>query len=174
VHVETQRCGVSAEMRIAFGLLALALLYTLNGCQPSERPARLSAEQARRVEVLIRSQYDIPPDYGLTLGRASRSALPGYYDLPVTFSHKGKHVDFNFLLSRDGKRLARLQESDLTSDPWRSIHTAPHQTRDEPDSKVTIVVFDDLACVFCARLYSQIFPGTLDRYKGLVRIAYKE
>ena len=42
------------------------------------------------------------------------------------------------------------------------------------DAKVTVVVFDDLGCVFCARLYTQIFPETLNRFRGLVRIVYKE
>jgi hypothetical protein len=93
------------------------LLFALSACQYKKESAALPTEQSRRIEVLIRSQYDIPSDYLLRLGRKTRSHLPGYDDLPITFSHNGKHVDFNFLLSKDGKSLARLQESDLTSDP---------------------------------------------------------
>lgn len=165
---------VLAEMRIAFAGLGIVLLCAVSGCQRHSELAALSPEQGRRVEVLIRSQHDVPADYRLMLGRRTRSEFPGYYDLPVRFSHNGKEVALNFLLSQDGKRLGRLQESDLTSEPWRAIHVATNQAQGAPDAKVTIVVFDDLACSFCAQLYAELIPEALKRYKGAVRIAYKD
>lgn len=152
--------------------LGCAMLFALSGCLHEKDSAALSREQSRRIEVLIRSQYDIPPDYQLAFGRKTRGALPGYDDLPITFSHSGKRVDFNFLLSQDGKKLSRLQESDLTSDPWKAIQINSRQTQGSSDAKVTVVVFDDFACPFCARLYEELFPKTLSRYHGVIKIAY--
>jgi Thioredoxin len=165
---------MSIVMRILVRGLGLALLFALGACQHKEESAALSPQQGRRVEVLIRSQYDIPFDYQLTLGRKTRSELPGYNNLAVTFSHNGKHVDFSFLLSQDGKRLGRLQESDLTSEPWRAIQIKSQQAQGTPTARVTIIVFNDLECPFCARLYTELFPETLNRYRGLVRIAYRD
>jgi protein-disulfide isomerase len=168
------RAPASVGTRTSIAMLAFVLIFALDACQYRKESAALSAEQSRRIEVLIRSQYEIPSDYGLTFGLKTRSQQPGYDDLPITFSHNGKHVDFNFLLSQDGKSLARLQKSDLTTDPWKTIRIKNRQTQGAPDARVTVIVFDDLACPFCARLYEELFPETLSRYNGLVRIAYQD
>ena len=34
--------------------------------------------------------------------------------------------------------------------------------------------FDDLECPYCAKIHSALFPATLDRYKDLVRVVYKD
>jgi protein-disulfide isomerase len=149
-------------------------LFSLNACRHKNELAALSPEQSRRIEILIRSQYDIPADYQLVLGQRTRGQLPGYYDLPVTFAHDGKEVKFTFLLSQDEKHLARLQEFDLTKDLSSAIQLNSHRTRGEPQGKVTIVVYDDLECPFCARFHTVLFPDTLQRYKSWVTVIYKD
>jgi len=155
-------------------LLTLVLLLGFSACQLKDQVATLSPERGRRIELLIRSQYDIPADYQLALGRKSRSRLPGYYDLPVTFAHAGKEVKFTFMLSQDEKRLARLQEYDLTQEPFNTAAFTVGKRLGDPNAKVTILIFDDLACPYCARLYAELFPDMLNRYKSNVKIVYKE
>jgi protein-disulfide isomerase len=133
-----------------------------------------SPEQDRRIELAIRSQYEIPADYQLTLGSTARSQLHGYYDLPVTFSHAGKDVRFAFLLSEDGRRLARIQEFDLAKEDRSVLPPNSNRVRGNPNALVTITVFDDLECPFCAGLQAELFPDILNRYGGLVRVAYKD
>jgi protein-disulfide isomerase len=152
----------------------LVLLFSLNACRQKKELSALSPEQSRRIEILIRSQYDIPADYQLVLDQRVRSQFPGYYDLPVTFSHDGKQVKFTFLLTQDEKHLARLQEFDLTKDPSSGILFNSQRARGEPQGKVTIVVFDDLECPFCARSHAALFPDTLQHYKNGVTIVYKD
>lgn len=151
----------------------LILLFSLNACQHKKELAALSPEQSRRIEILIRSQYDIPADYQLVFGQRFRGQFAGYSDLPVTFSHDGKQVKFTFLLSQDEKHLARLQELDLTKEPSSAIPFNSNRGRGDPNAKVTIVVFDDLECPFCARFHEGLFPDTLDRYKNWVTVVYK-
>jgi protein-disulfide isomerase len=153
---------------------ALILLFSLTACRHKNELAALSPEQSRRIEILIRSQYDIPADYQLVFSQRARGQFPGYYDLPVTFSHDGKQVKFTFLLSQDAKHLARLQEFDLTKDPSSAIPFNSQRARGEPQGKVTIVVFDDLECPFCARSHAALFPDTLQRYKKGVTVVYKD
>ena len=140
----------------------LVLLLSLTACRHKNELAALSPEQSRRIEILIRSQYDIPADYQLVFSQKARGQFPGYYDLPVTFSHDGKQVKFTFLLSQDEKHLARLQEFDLTKDPSSAIPINSQRARGEPPSKVAIVVFDDLECPYCARFHAELFPDTLN------------
>jgi protein-disulfide isomerase len=128
----------------------------------------------RRIEVLVRSQFNVPPDYDVSLGGKTKSDIPGYDNLPVTFSHKGKQTTVTFLISKDGNTLARLERFDISKDP-QSIYTLAHRpVRGNPDAKVTVVNYDDLECPYCARMHEELFPATLDHYKGLVRYVYKD
>jgi protein-disulfide isomerase len=80
----------------------------------------------------------------------------------------------NFLLSSDGNTVARLERFDISHSPAEMISIQNRPLRGTPDAKVTIVNFDDLECPYCARMHEQLFPATLDRYKGLVKFFYKD
>ena len=45
-----------------------------------------STEAARRIEVIIRTQFSVPPDYDVELGGKTESVIPGYDNLRVTLS----------------------------------------------------------------------------------------
>jgi protein-disulfide isomerase len=128
----------------------------------------------RRIEVLVRSQFNVPSEYDVSLGGKTKSDVPGYDNLPVTFSHNGKQTTVNFLISTDGNTLARLEKFDISKNP-ESIYSIEHRpVRGNPDAKVTVVNYDDLECPYCARMHEELFPGTLDHYKGLVKFVYKD
>ena len=154
------------------GLLALGLAV---GCkaQPAQ-PNPPDAETNRRIEVLVRSQFNVPQDYTVTIGARKPSQFPGYETLPVTFTRGSKITPYDFLLSTDGKTLARLETFDLAKDPAFNIDTAGRPVRGNPAAKVTVVNFDDLECPYCARMHQSLFPSTLERYKDKVRFIYKD
>ncbi len=128
----------------------------------------------RQLEVLIRSQFSIPPDYDIVFGVQSKSETADFNTLPVTFVHQGKQETINLLISKDGNTLARLEKFDLRKNPALSIDVIDRPVRGNPDAKVQIINFDDLECPYCAQLNSEILPETLDRYKGLIKIVYKD
>jgi protein-disulfide isomerase len=80
----------------------------------------------------------------------------------------------DFLISADGKTLARLEKFDLINDPVFSIDIAGRPIRGNPAAKVTVINFDDLECGYCARLHQELFPATLEHYKDKVRFVYKD
>jgi len=128
----------------------------------------------RRIEVTVRSQYNIPQDYNVVLGARKPSSFSGYNDLPVTLSH-GTHTQVvEFLISTDGKKLARLETFDLTKEPGSDIDVAGRPIRGNPTAKVTVINFDDLECPYCARMHQALFPATLQRYRNQVRFIYKD
>jgi protein-disulfide isomerase len=165
---------LSILLRFQFfaGLLALGLAV---GCkaQPAQ-PNPPDAETNRRIEVLVRSQFNVPQDYTVTIGAREPSQFPGYETLPVTFTRGSKITPYDFLLSTDGKTLARLETFDLAKDPAFNIDTAGRPVRGNPAAKVTVVNFDDLECPYCARMHQSLFPSTLERYKDKVRFIYKD
>lgn len=151
------------------------------GCKaqstPSGSAAQISPDAAlanRRVEVMVRSQFNVPADYAVSVGARTPSSISGYDTLPVTLSRGDKSSVVEFLISTDGRTLARLEKYDLISDPVFQIDVAGRPVRGNPNAKVTVVNFDDLECPYCARMHQSLFPDTLTRYKGLVRFVYKD
>lgn len=128
----------------------------------------------RRIEVMVRSQYNVPPDVDVALGARKPSQIPGYNALPVTLLRGAKATVVDFLISTDGKTLARLDKFDLTNDPMFTIDVTGRPIRGNPAAKVTVISFDDLECPYCSRMHQMLFPDTLARYKDTVRFIYKD
>ena len=122
----------------------------------------------------MRSQFEVPPNVQVTIGATSKSDFPGFENLPITFASHGKESVVNFLLSSDGNTVARLEKFDISHNPGDMISVQNRPVRGAADAKVTIVNFDDLECPYCARMHAQLFPATLDHYKGLVKFIYKD
>jgi len=123
---------------------------------------------------MVRSQYNVPQDYAVTIGTRKPSQFPGYDSLPVTLTKGEKKTVVEFLISTDGNTLARLEKFDLQKDPVFNIDLTGRPIRGNPAAKVTVINFDDLECPYCGRMHESLFPGTLDRYKDKVRFIYKD
>ncbi len=128
----------------------------------------------RRIEVLVRSQFNIPPQVDVILGQRSPSPITGYDSLPVTLSSGSRKQVVDFLISKDNKTLARLETFSLDKNPALNIDVQGRPVRGNPNAKVTVINFDDLECPYCARMHEELFPATLERYRDKVRFIYKD
>jgi protein-disulfide isomerase len=154
------------------GLLLLALAA---GCKAQTTPPTPSdTVLTRRIEVMVRSKFSVPPDYSVLLGPRKPSQIPGYDNLTVIFVHGAKTSDIDFLIATDNSKLARLETFDLLKDPSFNIDLKNRPVRGNPEAKVTIINFDDLECGYCARMHQTFFPSTVDHYKGLIKFVYKD
>ena len=126
--------------------------------------------------MLIRSRSSVPPNYSIVIGPQTKSDVPGFRQVSVSFTADGKESKpVNFLVSEDGKTLAQFSKYDISQDPKAAIKDAGRPGRGGSESApVTIVGFDDLECPFCARLHAQMFPALLARYKDQVHFVYKD
>jgi protein-disulfide isomerase len=143
--------------------------------KPADAASGITPTLDRKIEVMIRSELSVPPQYDIAIGARQRSDVSGFDMIPVTFSLPGapaRSQTVEFLLSRDGNTLARLSKWDIGPDPGSKLPTDGRPVRGNPDAKVTIVNFDDLECPYCARMHAEFFPAALDRYKGLVKFVY--
>ena len=164
--------------RIRLSAVLLALCLTA-GCKAQSTPqdalpALPDPVLVRHIEVTVRSQYNIPQDYAVTLGTRKPSQISGYDSLPVTISRGAKKTVIDFLISTDNKTLARLETYDLAKNPALAIDVTGRPIRGNPAAKVTVINYDDLECPYCARMHQSLFPGTLERYKDKVRFIYKD
>ncbi len=55
-----------------------------------------------------------------------------------------------------------------------AIDVEKRPARGDAAAKVEIINFDDLQCPYCGMLNNEIFPQTMNHYKGLVKIVYKD
>ena len=129
---------------------------------------------ARRIEVLVRSQYNVPAEYNVSFGERKASNVPGYDSLQVILSRGSHSSTVEFLLSADNGKLGRFQTYDLASIPAQHIPVDHRPVRGNPSAKVTVISFDDLECPYCARMHQQLFPETLERYGDKVKFVYKD
>jgi protein-disulfide isomerase len=163
-----------------FRILVFALTLAALGCH-AQVPAtangdKLSPELSRRVQVLIRSRSNVPANYQIAVGPRTKSDVPGFDAISVTFSseeHTSKPV--TFLISNDGKTLAQFSKYDISQDPKQLISDAGRPARGGPQNAPVLVVgFDDLECPYCARMNAELFPALMQRYKNQVRFVYKD
>jgi len=157
--------------------LLIFLLIAGAGCRAQTPSASKATESSldRQIKLTIRSQYNVPPDYTVTLGQRSKSDISGFDSLPVIFSNShGEKKTTAFLISKDNNTLARLEKFDLTQDPAATVSTLGRPVRGNPKAKVTIVSFDDLECPFCAQMHALLFPETAQHYGNQVRFIYKD
>jgi protein-disulfide isomerase len=159
-------------MRFLAGLLVLGLAV---GCKAQSTPqSAADLTLNRRIEVMVRTQFNVPEDFNVSIGARKPSQVSGYDTLPVTLSRGAKSTVVNFLISTDGTTLARLETFDLARNPAFSIDIAGRPIRGNAAAKVTVINFDDLECPYCARMHQSLFPSTLERYKDKVRFIYKD
>ena len=168
--------------RIQLSLACLLALAAV-GCKaqtlplPTSGATPLDKTTARKVEVLARQKLHVPVDYVVTVGGRTPSEIPGFDTVRITFSlpsHPEHDQTLSFLLSKDGNTLGRLSEWNISTDPVNIIPFANRPLRGNPDAKVVIVNYDDLECPYCAKMHSELFPDTLDHYKGLIKIVYRD
>jgi protein-disulfide isomerase len=154
-----------------FRILVLAFTLAALGCHaqvPSASDGKLSPELAQRVEVLIRSRSSVPANYQIEIGPRTRSDVPGFDAISVTFaSDEQTSKPMTFLLSTDGKTLAQFNKYDI-SDAGRPARGGP------ANAPVVVVGFDDLECPYCAKMHAEMFPALTERYKNQVRVVYKD
>ncbi len=159
--------------------LFLVLTLAALGCHaqtPAQSGQGLSPELTRRVEVLIRAKTSVPPNYDIHISPRTRSEVPGFDEIIVTFTTEGQaSKPIRFLLSQDNKTLAQFSKYDISQDPKALVSGANRPARGGPaNAPVLIVGFDDLECPYCAKMHAQLFPALTERYKDQVRIVYRD
>jgi protein-disulfide isomerase len=153
------------------------------GCRAQSSPASnaqekpLDAKTSRDIEVTLRSKLDIPPDYVIHVGPRTAGDTPGFDNLEVSFDlpdHPEHSKKLDFLISNDNKTLERIARWDVSTNTADLVPAGDRPVRGNPNARVVLVNFDDLECPFCAKLHSELFPETLDHYKGLIKIVYRD
>jgi protein-disulfide isomerase len=137
-----------------------------------------SPDLTQKIERQVRATYSIPASVKITLGPLRPSDFANFDALTISMEGGEKKQTYEFLLSKDGKTLARMTKLDLTKDPYaeamKKIDLNGRPTRGNKDAKVVVVNFDDFQCPFCSRMHQTLFPELLKEYGDRVVFVYKD
>jgi len=153
----------------------LVLVLVCLGCSAQSAPSDLT----QKIERQVRATYSIPASVKISVGPLRPSEFANYDAITITMEGGGeKERTYDFLLSKDGKTLARMTKLDLTKDPYveamKKINLSGRPTRGNKDAKVVVVNFDDFQCPFCSRMHQTLFPELLKEYGDRVQFVYKD
>lgn len=174
--------------RVAFLLLLVCAGCSAQNAAPAQGASsllsvssgqELSPELKTKIQRQIQAQYDLPPDVKVDVSPRRASDFPTYDTVTITLSGSGGRAQkVDFLLSQDGKTLAKVTKLDLTKDIYadrmNKIDVSGRPVRGNPNAKVTVVNFDDLQCPFCSRMHSTLMTEILPEYGDRIKIVYKD
>jgi protein-disulfide isomerase len=164
-------------MRITFAHLALVIgsLFLTETCRAQTPAKGLTPEQSWRIERFFRSEVALPPEADVHVRLIGPSSIPNFNRIVITYNtleKSGQEVDL--LLSDDTRKVAQYREFDIAPSTLGQVEDGGRPSRGGPlNAPVTLVVFDDLECPFCARLNSYLYPSIQKRYGNRVRIVYR-
>ena len=154
---------------------AVLLLLVCAGCSAQNVSPELKAKIQRQVQ----AQYDLPPSVSVDVGPRHASDFPSFDTVTITLSGGSSHDQkVDFLLSQDGKTLAKVTKIDLTKDIYTErmskIDVSGRPVRGNPNARVTLVNYDDLECPFCSRMHTTLMQEILPQYGDRIKIVYKD
>lgn len=153
---------------------AVLLLLVCAGCSAQN----VSPELKTKIQRQLQAQYDLPADVTVDVGPRRPSDFPTYDTVTITLGGKGHEQKVDFLLSQDGKTLAKVTKMDLTKDIYadrmNKIDVKDRPARGNPNAKVTLVNYDDLQCPFCSRMHTTLMQEILPEYGDRIKIVYKD
>ena len=162
-------------MRFLARILIITTVFWLGCSAQNNQPSAVGDTSVeRKVELQIRSYFNIPPNVNVNIARRSPSEIPGYDKLDITMSLGSRSSTHQFLISKDNSTLVRWEKMDLNSDPMKMIDLSGRPWRGNKDARVVIVNYDDFQCPFCSRMHQTLFPNILKTYGDQVKIVYKD
>ena len=155
--------------RILRSLLISSLFFAL--VLAAQTTSSDSADLRNRIEKNVRAHFKVPNRVQIEVGQPRPSELNGYDAVTITLVNGDRRNAYDFYVSKDGKTLAQLNKMDVSQDPF---DVSGRPSRGAADAKVTVIVWDDFQCPYCAMGYKTLFDEVLPQYKDRVRVVYKD
>jgi protein-disulfide isomerase len=168
----------AAEIRRLRTMVTLLSLFLLAGTVFPQQATPKNSELERRIERQVRAYTEAPANASITLGQRSPSQFTGYENLPVSIEANGVKKTLNFLIAKDESKLLYMTEIDLKEDPYarnmRRIDVSGRPWRGAEEAKVSVIVYDDFQCPFCAKMYVTLMNEVMVHYRDRVKVVMKD
>jgi protein-disulfide isomerase len=148
----------------------ILLVVIASGCLWAQTAAELNS----RIEKNVRAHFKIPKKIAIEVSPRRPNPSFGDHDqITVTLVNGTRRTPYEFLVSKDGNTLIQLARIDIAKDPFDTAGR-PSRGASPSQAKVTVVVYDDFQCPYCAQGYKTLMSEILPEYKQNVRIVYKD
>lgn len=136
--------------------------------------AQQQSELNARIEQNIRAHFKVPKRVGIEVGpRRSGTSYGDYDQVTITLLNGSRRTPHEFLLSKDGNTLIQLAPIDISKNPF-DVSGRPSRGAAASNAKVTVIVYDDFQCPYCAQGHKTLMSEILPKYKNNVRVVYKD
>jgi len=163
--------------------LALIVALTLGvACaaaakQPTSARGADSAQDLR-IREFLQKRFHIAEIKDIKLSVPTPSPFAGVFTRTLTVTTSHGPIKTMLFTDQSGQKVIIGEYLDMRSDPWGRINMeklrlTDRATQGPADAPVTIVEFADFECPFCARAFGQIETLVNNRYKGKVRLIFK-
>lgn len=158
-------------------IVALTLGLVCGAAQPSVAGGSDLAQDLH-IKQFLQKRFHIADLKDITLGVPTPSPLPGLFHRTLTVSTPHGPIKADLFTDASGEKVIIGQYLDIRSDPWGRIDMEKLRLTDRatlgPDNApVTVVEFADFECPFCARAFTEVEPLVENRYKGKIRLIFK-
>lgn len=158
-------------------IVALTLGLVCGAAQPSVAVGSDSAQDLH-IKQFLQKHFHIADLKDITLGMPTPSPFPGVFHRTLSVNTPRGPVKADLFTDASGENVIIGQYLDIRSDPWgridlEKLRLTDRATLGPDDAPVTIVEFADFECPFCARAFTEIGPLVENRYKGKVRLIFK-
>lgn len=159
-------------------MLKRAMMLVALLCLGCSAQSNNTAEVNRRIERQVRNSAELSPAAQVKVGERKPSDFGAWEQVTVEVLDQGTAKSYTFLLSKDGNTLVHTTRFDLSSDPYQrtmsKIDLAGRPVRGNKDAKVTVAIYDDFQCPYCARMYDTLFNDVMKTYGDRVKVLYKD
>lgn len=130
-----------------------------------------------RVSAYFRKTSNIPHSAAIRLTDLQPSGVPGWQDGHIEVAVGKETQTIEFIATNDGRYLLQGEMVDLTVDPVQTtlsrLTIEGQPMRGDPNAPVTIVVFSDFQCPFCAKASRTVERKVMGTYQGRAKLVYK-
>ena len=170
----------TGRSRLSALVSALVLLWlSFSGCAltaPRVPPVDRNAIESR-VATYFRKTSNIPRSATIRLTSLQASNIPGWQDGRIEVAMGGETQTIEFIATNDGRYLLQGEMVDLSVDPVQTtlakLTIQGQPTLGDPNAPVTIVVFSDFQCPFCAKAERSVEKKLLGSYQGKAKLVFK-
>jgi len=155
----------------------VALLVLSASILPAEGASKSALDKAT-LEAYIRHLFLWGPQIQVTISDPRPSELPGLLAVRVRAAAGGAAQEQDFYVSRDGRKIVRALIYDVNQSPFAAelakLTTDGQPALGAPGAPVSIVLFSDFQCGYCAQEARMLRENLPKTYPDQVRLYFKD
>ena len=156
------------------GIIVSVLTFAALGAEPAKK----SALDKPTLEAFIRHLLLWGPEVKIEISDPQKSPLPGLVEVKVRGSAGSASKEESFYVTEDGQQVVRALVFDIAKNPFyremEKLKTDSQPGFGKPGAPVSLVVFSDYQCPFCAQEAQMLRANLIQSFPQEARLFFKD